>query len=45
MKGDPGADVKWSDYKPKCYKKIKYKMAKSGTACAKRSSSSAGNGD
>ena len=42
MKGDPGANVKWSDYKPKCYKRTKYTMAKGGTACAKRSSSSAG---
>lgn len=42
MEGDPGASIKWSDYKPKCFKRIKYQMAKGKTACAKRSSSSAG---
>jgi hypothetical protein len=31
--------------KVKCYKTIPYAMAPGGKACAKRSSSSAGNGD
>lgn len=40
MAGDFGS--KPQKPKVKCYKKIKYAMAPGGTACAKRSGSSAG---